>query len=170
MKNREKQTGFTLVELIVTMVVIAILAVVATPRFLNFQSDARIAVLESTLGSIKAINDQVNVMSNLDYVKVRQGHSPDSRLQFIDLNRDGIQQEEQGEWSLIWGYLDNTHMSQAISVQGDLVHKAENRADYYLGFDRDGSGDPASGQCWVMYRQPGIAGDTPKYQLESSGC
>ncbi|MBA5761839.1 type II secretion system protein [Vibrio sp. 404] len=170
MENNKKQMGFSLIELVVVMVVIAILAVTTIPRILNFQTDARIAVLESALGSIKAINDQVNVMSNLDYVKARQGHSPDSRLQFIDLNRDGIQQEEQGEWSLIWGYLDNTHMSQAISVQGDLVDLLDGRADYYLGFDRDGSGDPAPGQCWVMYRQPDSAGDTPDYKLESSGC
>lgn len=170
MKEVTKQSGFTLIEMVVVVLVIAILAVMALPRILSFQKDARIAVLESALASMKAINNQVNLMSHLDYVVVRLGHSPDSRLQFIDLNRDGIQQEDQGEWSLIWQYLDNTHMSAAISVNGDVAEVVTGRENYYLGFERGNSSNLVEGNCWVLYHQPGFAGDVPEYQLESTGC
>ncbi|MDW3189737.1 type II secretion system protein, partial [Vibrio sp. Vb0932] len=42
----KKQTGFTLIELVVVIVILGILAVTAAPRFLNLQNDAREARLE----------------------------------------------------------------------------------------------------------------------------
>ncbi|EGQ8038764.1 MULTISPECIES: prepilin-type N-terminal cleavage/methylation domain-containing protein [Vibrio] len=48
----KKQTGFTLIELVVVIVVLGILAVTAAPRFLNLQSDAREARLEGMKGAI----------------------------------------------------------------------------------------------------------------------
>ena len=50
------QQGFTLVELIIVIVILGILAVTAAPRFLNFTQDARLAVLDSVAGAIKAGN------------------------------------------------------------------------------------------------------------------
>ncbi len=47
-----KQTGFTLIELVVVIVVLGILAVTAAPRFLNLQSDAREARLGGMKGAI----------------------------------------------------------------------------------------------------------------------
>lgn len=48
-----KQKGFTLIELIIVIVILGILAVVAAPRFIDVQSDARRAVLEGIKGSLK---------------------------------------------------------------------------------------------------------------------
>ncbi len=53
------QQGFTLVELIIVIVILGILAVTAAPRFLNFTKDARLAVLDSVTGAIKAGNSLV---------------------------------------------------------------------------------------------------------------
>ena len=41
-----KKNGFTLIELVVVIVILGILAVVAAPKFMNLQNDARNASLK----------------------------------------------------------------------------------------------------------------------------
>lgn len=51
---RKQQTGFTIIELVITITIIAILAAIALPRYVALQSDARIAKLQAAAGSVKS--------------------------------------------------------------------------------------------------------------------
>jgi MSHA pilin protein MshA len=51
---RRKQTGFTLIELIVVLVILGILAAVAVPRYASYVSEARIASINGLAGALRS--------------------------------------------------------------------------------------------------------------------
>lgn len=48
-----KQTGFTLIELVMVIVIIGILAAMAVPRFYNATNDALLAAQDGTVGAVR---------------------------------------------------------------------------------------------------------------------
>ncbi|WEE21579.1 prepilin-type N-terminal cleavage/methylation domain-containing protein [Aeromonas caviae] len=55
----KKQSGFTLIELVIVIIILGILAVTAAPKFLNLQDDARTSTLKGVEGSLKSAGAMV---------------------------------------------------------------------------------------------------------------
>jgi MSHA pilin protein MshA len=66
MINRNKQQGFTLIELIVVIVILGILAVTAAPKFISFTSDAKESVAQGVKGSMLASMNLVYAKAIID--------------------------------------------------------------------------------------------------------
>ncbi|MBE8168767.1 MAG: type II secretion system protein [Shewanella sp.] len=60
------QSGFTLIELVVVIIILGILAVTAGPKFMSFQSEARIANLQALKGTISSANSLVYSRALMD--------------------------------------------------------------------------------------------------------
>lgn len=52
--SRSRQSGFTMIELVVVIVILGILAAFALPRFMGLENQARIAALNGMTGSIRS--------------------------------------------------------------------------------------------------------------------
>lgn len=62
----KSQKGFTLIELVIVITIIAILAAIALPKYIQAQRDARVAKMESIFGSIRSASALAHARCVLD--------------------------------------------------------------------------------------------------------
>ena len=77
-----RQSGFTLIELVIVIVVLGILAALAVPRFISLQREARIAVIDSLFNSIRS-------GSNIIYAKSAAIGESDNATDSVDIDGTG---------------------------------------------------------------------------------
>jgi MSHA pilin protein MshA len=66
MKHTRQQSGFTLIELIIVIVILGILAVTAAPKFLDIQGDAKASIVRGMEGAMQSASDIIHAKSLLD--------------------------------------------------------------------------------------------------------
>ena len=168
---KRSNQGFTLIELIIVIVILGILAVTASPKFLDLTSDARASTVEGLEGTIRGA-------ANIAYSKALvQGAG-------ADLNADDDDttdaETDTADISLVNSYPDvqATGISRMIEQDGftAVLNNATAASATEVRFYPDGVTAGQAGEnftngadCYVTYTNA-AAGASPVIDSETSGC
>ncbi|HJV85648.1 MAG TPA: type II secretion system protein [Noviherbaspirillum sp.] len=149
---RTRQAGFTLIELVVVISILALLAAFALPRFAALQTEARIAKMNAALGSIKAAATLAHAL------QLAQNLSPSSPV---------TMEGPTGNIAMALGYPTTDLLS--IGRAAGLVDDSGNAIQGYVPVKTSGTvftvtPDSSRSSCSVTYTVPdGAATFAPAY-------
>lgn len=164
MQLTKKQTGFTLIELVVVIIILGILAVTAAPRFMGLSTEAKTEVINQIKSSAKAANQLVYAKTQMPSLN-KQPHGSRDDITDIDINGDG-----RFDTRLIYGYLDNEDLEEWLELDDIFVSEEQGRGDLYIGYDDNQDGKVSDDLCYFKYTQAAALGSTPQYSTNSDGC
>ncbi len=170
--NRYK--GFTLIELVVVIVILGILAVVAMPKFLNLQRDARIADLKGAEGALKSANGivygkaAIKGVANLEYNNFN--NSNDSNLivdgRRVDLHYGYIKASKWNIQTIMNLSSDDWNIKGTSGLFGK-VYMTPKGAPGFKAADVNGI---EQSKCYLAYYFTKQNYTIPTYELETDGC
>ena len=166
---RRNNGGFTLIELIVVIVILGILAVTAAPKFVDLQSDARLATLN---GMKAAINSAVSLTYGKSLVTGVEKNATGSK---VSINGEEVE--------VCYGYpcAAATKIQKVLDIgvfeacSGNSTSGNSTSARdwcYTGGGDSESSikifvanGYSSGSKCYVEYTQPDASGKAPTVTL-----
>lgn len=146
---RRNNGGFTLIELIVVIVILGILAVTAAPKFIDLQSDARLATLN---GMKAAINSAVSLTYGKSLVTGQEKNETGT----VKINGEGVDVcygYPCAEATKIQGVLDIgefNECSESSTAAGDWCYKQTDTKEINIYI---ANGYSESSKCFLKYEQ-----------------
>ena len=146
---RKRQTGFTIIELVMVIVILGILAAIALPKYVDLQIDARKAKLNGAIGAVKSA-------------------VPMSHAKFL-VDGSSTQTSEGTSVNLANGYPDAATVAGAAGITASATDYTLATTATTLTVSPAGATTPAS--CQWLYTQSTGAGLPPSMPVPTTtGC
>jgi MSHA pilin protein MshA len=172
-----KQQGFTLIELIIVIVILGILAVTASPKFLDLTGDARESTISGLQGALKG-------GSNIIYSKALiEGSTAGTSASPVAVNSiNTVFGYPEASVAAIIGVLDisaeaannttgTTTTGTEFEISLDATGNAATTVRIYPAGDFEGSAfDTDDSDCYVQYVEPTAEGNAPTITTVVTGC
>ncbi len=160
-----KQSGFTLIELVVVIIILGILAVTAAPKFLNLQTDARSSTLQGLKGALQGANTLVYSKASI------QGLERDAGQTVILDDKGDSDESNDITVTTDYGYLAATEadISEALDIDdADWGFDATTITGKFIIHPADKT-PSATNKCWLEY-EAATDSALPTYNIEDSDC
>ena len=145
---RAHRSAFTLVELIAVMVVLAILAGVAAPRFFSYGDQARTAALEGSLGGMRSAIAQ--------YYAVQSTKGDAVYPTLIELSKPGIVMQEALPKNPFNGL---SEIKQVTSRSNAIKRNVANEKKFGWNYFYDNTSDPPIAIIWANSKEETMVKD-----------
>ena len=148
--HRKNQGGFTLVELVVVITILAILVAFAVPRFTSIEGQARLAATQALAGSI------------------RSGAALSHALWLAQSDATSTTVYLEGQpIAMVFGYPDTATIGETlVEYTGFALSTAAGKAVFTR---QSPSGTPIP-NCFVTYTPPAAVNEAPQVVATTGGC